>query len=171
MTFGIQRRGWFVGDHNFRLANQRPRCSYSLLLADTELKRLPLIEGRIQIKMREQTCSFIVQGQACNHCTRFPLRREAARQQHIVDNRQVRDEIELLEDETNVVGTKPITRCRVQCRQIVTQKAQATALRHQYPTEQTEQRTLAATAGAMHEDALTGLNLKVRYIETRIAPR
>ena len=58
LTPGIERRGWFVSDQDFRLADQRSCRGNTLLLADREFRGGSAEQGRFEVERGEQTPGF-----------------------------------------------------------------------------------------------------------------
>ena len=82
--------------------------------------------------------------------------REPAGQQHVLHHRQIRDEIELLKDEADVLDAKPVT--PFERRELGAEDADAALLRRQDSGEQRQQRALAAAARAEEEYALARID-------------
>ena len=80
-------------------------------------------------------------------------RGKGAGQQHVVDRRQPGQQVELLEQETDVVGAEAVAGAAGEARDVGAEKFDAAGLRQGDAAEQAEQGAFAAAAGAVQEDA------------------
>jgi hypothetical protein len=80
--------------------------------------------------------------------------RESARQSYVLHHRQIRDEVEHLEDEADVVGSKAIAFRAAQSAEAVAQNLYRSFARCNYSGQKTEKRGLAAAARASQEYTL-----------------
>ena len=88
---GIERRGDLVEEHDVRLHHQRPRDRDALLLAARELVRM-LLRLLLQPHLRQQLVGARL-GVLAAHLADAPRR-----ERDVVQHRQVREQVELLED-------------------------------------------------------------------------
>jgi hypothetical protein len=84
-------------------------------------------------------------------------RAQARRQQHVVEHRQIGQQVELLEDDAHQVGAARVARAGRQARPVLPEQAHAAGARQQHPGHQAQQRALAAAAGPVDEDRASGL--------------
>ena len=104
-------------------------------------------------------CAEIRDGRTMSFdCALCAPRREPAGQEHVLNHREVRDQIELLEDEADVLDAKPVA--PAQRRKLGAEDTDAPFLRGQDSGEQGKQRALAAAARTEEEYALARLDLK-----------
>jgi hypothetical protein len=73
LAFGIERRGRFVGDQDFRPADQRARGGDALLLADRQLAGRLVPEVGVEVEVAQQAFSLGAR------CRRRPARGGAVR--------------------------------------------------------------------------------------------
>jgi hypothetical protein len=94
--------------------------------------------------------------------------RELARQQHVVEDGKIRQQVELLEDETDVIHPEAIPpRCR-EAVQGLAQDFHGAGLRHDDAADGRQQRALAAAAGAADENMFTSSDLEMRQGQCRV---
>jgi hypothetical protein len=94
--FGIERACWLIANKESWLVNQRTRNRYALLLPARQFQR-PTLAATFEPKRREEFVRF-----ANRRTHRFALQNE--RHGDILGDRELRHEIELLKDETDVVS-------------------------------------------------------------------
>ena len=80
-----------------------------------------------------------------------PHRREAARQRHVVEHMQVRQQVELLEDVAHVVGAERIAPRPRQRRPGRSEQTHSAFMRQEHSGQQSQQRALAAAAGTVEK--------------------
>ncbi len=98
-------------------------------------------------------------------------RREPQRQQDVLQDRQIRQQIELLENVADVIGAPSVTAGSRERRYDGVAKRHCAALRAKYAREQPEQRRLAAAAWAMQEHMLAGIEVKRGDVQDGFLPR
>src|SRR5690606_7949546 len=103
-------------------------------------------------------------------CAFTPHGRKAAWQQYILQHGQMREQIELLENETDVIDTKTIAGPSIQCGQIGAENAHLSALGRQHAAQQSQQGTFTATAGTIQKQALATGEVKARDIQAKCLP-
>ena len=101
---GIERRGDLVEEHDVRLHHQRPRDRDTLLLAAGELMRM-LLGLRLEPDLREQHVGAGL-GVLATELANAPRR-----ERHVVQHRQMREQVELLEDHPDPLPDTPTRRC------------------------------------------------------------
>ena len=149
----VQRRSRLVRDHEFRRAQQRARRRHPLLLAHRQRVGTPPPQVCLQAHALQQR---LRRSRGRPRTARRPQAREAAGQQHIFEHRQVRQQVELLEDHADVVGSPCVTRTGWQHCPRLAQQRHAALLRLQHTGHQPEQRALATAAGAVQEKCAAG---------------
>jgi hypothetical protein len=165
LPVGIERRGRLVGDHQFRRADQGARRRHPLLLADRQLGHRPPPKRLVEVELGQQPLRLGGEARRARQRPGTPSGREAARQQHVVLHRQVRDQVELLEDEAGVVDTEAVALAGGQAGQLGAQDPDRAGLRQQHAAEQRQQRALAAAAVAVHEHRLAGDDAEAADVE------
>ena len=97
-------------------------------------------------------------------------RRKPARQEHVVDQRQIGDEVEHLEHEADMVGAEGIARRTAQRGDLGTQDRDRSGLGLDDPAQQVEQRRLAAAARPADEQLLAAIDDEFGNIEDQRIP-
>ena len=132
-------------------AEQRARRRDALLLADRQCSRAPIPQLAPKTRALEQPTGLFPRRRRAPHA-----RRKTAGQQHVVEHREVGQQVELLEDVADVVGPDVIARDGGQRRPVPSQQSYGTRARQEDPGHQRQQRALAAAAGAAQEQPLAG---------------
>ena len=161
-----RRRGGFVGDHQFRLADQGTGGGDALLRADGEFAGRA--SGQIGIAQPQGT----EQGQGRTLRIAMPRRgalaaqrREPAGQQDVVQDREKGQQIELLEEKTRVVDAKTVTPGGGERSQVLTEQPYLAATGALHAAEQAEQGGLAAARRAFEKQCLAGCQLEVPDVQ------
>ncbi|MNZ80420.1 hypothetical protein D3C78_990520 [compost metagenome] len=162
---GVQRRGRFVGDHQFRLADQRAGGGDALLLADRQLVGTPGVQLGAEAEVLEQG------GGRRGHAAMALARalgaqgREAAGQLDVGAHAEKRQQVELLEDVAAVVDAEAVAGAGRQRGQLLAEQAHAAALGQLHAAEQAEQGGLAAAAGTLEKQAFAALQAQVGDVQ------
>src|SRR5450830_448931 len=132
----VQGRGGLVGDHQFRLADQRTGGGHPLLLADGQrvgaaLQQILVLQAPVR--------------------TQFG---KVARQLDVFAHRQERQQVELLEDVAGVVDAKTVAGAGREVGQLLAEQANAAPAGFLHAAQQAEQGGLAAATGALEEQGL-----------------
>jgi hypothetical protein len=90
---------------------------------------------------------------------------ETERQEHVVEDRQVGQEVEHLEDDAEVLDPEAIARRRRQSREVGTENADGAFARGEHAAQQAQQGGLAATARAGDEQGLPARNIESLHHE------
>ncbi len=162
---GIQCRGRLIGDDQLGRTDKRPCRSYALLLSDTQFIHGTTSQRRgVQPQGSQQMLSF---GTRRMPCTGLPgtTRGETATKQYVVDQAEIRQQIELLKNIADVIGTKAIAPGRPQRRKRSPQRVHAALDRCQHTGQQAQQGALAAAAGAADEYTLTTRHFKIGQVQ------
>lgn len=129
-SVGVERGGGLVSNYELGRTDQRACGSHALLLAYAELahratqqRRIADVELSKQPYCLESRCRIATGRAATSQLG------ETARQQYVLDDRQIRDQIEHLKDVTDVIGTEPITRRAGLRSEIASENAHRTFLR------------------------------------------
>ncbi len=152
---GIERRGRFIGDHQFRLADQRTSRGDPLLLADGERVGAALEQRRGQPEMLEQPACGLLRTAVSTAGTLPAQAREAAGQGDVGAYREERQEVELLEDEAGVIDPPAVAGCGAEAGQVAAEQADVPAVGHMHATDQAQQRALAAARRAFEKHPFT----------------
>src|SRR5450830_831519 len=151
----VQGRGGLVGDHQFRLADQRTGGGHPLLLADGQRVGAALQQILVlQAQVREQARGGLVDTAVA---LLGPLRTQfgkVARQLDVFAHRQERQQVELLEDVAGVVDAKTVAGAGREVGQLLAEQANAAPAGCLHAAQQAEQGGLAAAAGALEEQGL-----------------
>ena len=159
---GIQGGGGLVGDDQGRLAEQGPGGGHPLLLAERQLPGRQGRGGRVQSQASQQRLGggpalLVVAGAFA--LTASPGK--AGTEADIIHRIQVRQQIEGLEDDANMVRPKGVpTPLRQGGKRFACHPDMAVPGRTN-TGYQRQQGTFAAAAGAMEQHSLTGLQGKV----------
>jgi hypothetical protein len=117
----VKRRGGLVGDDQLRTADQRPRRGDALLLADAEVGRGVMGQlRRVETKALQETLRLVLRRTVARR-PRRTLPREAQGQHDVVEDRAVRQQVEHLKDDAEVLGAEVIAPGIGEPRQIGTQ--------------------------------------------------
>ena len=112
------------------------------------------------VEMTQQSYRFLFQAvRLCQHLV-LALVGETAWQGHVLDHGQVRDQVEHLENETDMMRAKVITLRTAECTQLLPQHLQHTGLGQGDAGEQVQQGRLAAAAGATQKYAFAMIDLQ-----------
>ena len=103
--------------------------------------------------MRRQPFKFLAHRRAGGGDARPPRCRKPAGEQDVVAPRKIGNEIELLEDKAEVVGPMAVARRLSQCGKIGAKHLHPPRFGRHHAANQRQQRTLAAAARAMQNDA------------------
>jgi hypothetical protein len=161
LTRRIERGGRLVGDDDFRTADQRARGGDALLLADRQFRRRFVPQRRCEVEMRKQPRSFVTR-----RVDAFPAsRRKGAGQKHVVEGRQPGQQVELLKDETDMVGAKGIARPPRERRDVAAEQLDAALLRHGHAADQIEQRAFPGTRRSVQEHPFARCKQKLRNLD------
>src|SRR5450830_656243 len=151
----VQGRGGLVGDHQFRLADQRTGGGHPLLLADGQRVGAALQQILVlQAQVREQARGGLVDTAVA---LLGPLRTQfgkVARQLDVFAHRQERQQVELLEDVAGVVDAKTVAGAGREVGQLLAEQANAAPAGFLHAAQQAEQGGLAAATGALEEQGL-----------------
>ncbi len=111
LPVAVERRGRLVGDDQLRPADQRARRGDALLLADAEVRgRSARKLGGVEPEaLRAGARASSSAGPLRAARSRRP-RRKAQRQQHVVEDRAVGQQVEHLEDDAEVLGAEAVAR-------------------------------------------------------------
>src|SRR5690606_23455643 len=150
----IQRRGGLVGDHQFRLADQRAGGGDPLLLADRQGIGAALQQLGLQAQVLQQLGGGVVDAAVALAGAAGAAFREAAGQLDVFPDGQEGQQVELLEDVAGMVDAEAVAGAGRHLRQLLAKQLQAAAAGLLYAAEQTEQCGLAAAAGPLEEQAL-----------------
>src|SRR5581483_3136047 len=148
----IQRGSGFIGDEDFRASDQSAGGRDTLLLTDRKLGHLSIQEVRSpQAESFQQAQRFGGRGEIRQAP---PARRgELQRQQDVLPHSEIRDQVEHLENETQVLAPEAIASTRIEARQSGSEQGHGPRERRQHAANETEQRALAAAARALQEHA------------------
>ena len=154
----VQGRGWFVGNHQLRLADQGAGGGHPLLLADGQRIGASFKQiGLIQAQVGEQDDRGLVDAAMA---LAGPLRtqaREMAGQLYVLAHREKRQQVELLEDIAGMVNSEAVAGTGGKLAEVLAEHLNVTALRFLHAAEQAQQGGLATAAGALEEQALPTL--------------
>jgi hypothetical protein len=115
----IQRRGRLVRHHDLRRPDQGAGGGHALLLAYAQ-RRCRLVCEHIGVEPQagQQPARLRLGRPGARH-TSVPSFGEAQRQQHVVQDRQIGQQIEHLEDDAEVLGPEAIAPHRRHAREVV----------------------------------------------------
>ena len=154
LAVAVERRGRLVGHDQLRRADQRAGGGNALLLADAQ------VGGRAaarQVRLEAEAASADARprprpvpwpSRACG------VGREAQRQQHVVDDRAVGQQVEHLEDDAEVLGAEAVAGRGGQPGDVGAEDLDASRLRRDDAAKQAEEGRLAAARRADQQDAL-----------------
>ena len=137
---GVECRGGLVSDHQWRRADQRPRGGNPLLLADAEGMDGAMQRVVRQLQLRQQTARLLL---------RTPLQagpfggRKGEGSGHVVLHREKGQQIELLEDITQIGRPEVVTGTAREPGQWLAQHLQGAVVGGLDPGQQPEQGRLA----------------------------
>ena len=160
LQIGIKRRSRLVGNDQTRPANQRARRRHTLLLPNRQrgcgtMKKL----GR-KVEMLGKAAHFIFRCPSCALQALTPGGGKTTGQQDVVLSRQVRQEVEKLKDEADVISTKTISCRRGEHAKRLPEHRDMSCTRRQHASDQRKQRAFAAPARPLKENPLTGGELE-----------
>lgn len=105
---GIERRGWLVSEKDLRAADQCSGNGGPLLLTNAQLHYRRRVQVVAEIQRSQQAPGCGLGTTASSGSLGFP-RGEGTRQGYVLQGRQIRKEVELLENDAHMVGSEPIT--------------------------------------------------------------
>ena len=151
----IERGGRFVGDEQFRPADEAARQGDALLLTHRQFRdvaRTP--RGGVETQRFQKARSLGERATRQAGRARRATRREAQRQQHIVENGEIGEQIEELKHEADVIGAQTIAARAAGEGEILAEEFDAAGSWRQDTGDEIQQRALAAAAGALQEHTL-----------------
>ena len=160
----IERGGRFIREDNLRPANQRPRCRDSLLLPDTQMHRRGIAYRRRQIEPRNQ-----FRGDGCRLGARMLLSYgKITRELDIALSAQMRQQVELLKDHTEMIGTKPVFFNRGKCVEPGTEDVDFAPVGCEDTAQQIQECTFSAPAAAVNEHVFGCRDIECGDIDQRM---
>ena len=156
-AFRIEIAGWFVGQQQGRAQDQRARNRRALHLPTRQLRRT-MVHAISETDARQQ---FL---RTCRH-VRLWLARETQRQQHILKHGEARQQVETLEDETDLAVAHGTDRFIVQRRHLDTVEHIRARVRLVEAAEHVQQRRLARARGTGDRDEFARSNMQRHAVE------
>ena len=108
LPFRVQRRGRFVSDDDLGAGRSAPVPPRPAAAGRRSARRRACQQHSSRSRCRQQALRLAAAERGCRRPEMRAGPDEAAGQEHVVDHREVGNEVELLKDETDVVGTKAV---------------------------------------------------------------
>ena len=149
--FAIQVPGRLVGKNQIRPHGERPRHRNTLLLSSTQFARL-VVQPFAQAKTLKQICRLVLLVLSIGSVERH-------RQLHILDGIQIRNEIEALEQKTDLLVAQSRPLIDADLVQRLPVKQNAAGRRRKHPADHRKQRRLSASTWTDDGDELTSIDI------------
>jgi hypothetical protein len=146
---GVQRGRGFVGDDQLGLPDQSSRGGNPLLLANAEIEDALIEESSDTEAVRHVVCC-LPEAPIPEPCHPSPVK--PAREGDIVGDAQIRNQIEHLKDESDVLSPESVPLRSGQQSQILTEHIHHTGLSREHARKNTEKRSLAGAARSVQKD-------------------
>src|SRR6202521_2866801 len=142
---GVEVAGGLVGKHDFGIVNEGAGDAHALLLASG--------------KLRGQVFGAVFEADAIERFEGFLFVRHAVEvlgQHDVLDGGEIRNHVEVLEDEADGFGADAVEFSGAEVRDVLPVKPDFTAAGAVEASDEIDQGALAGTGGAHHRDPLTG---------------
>lgn len=155
---GIEGGGGFIGDDQRRGADDGSGDGDALLLSDGEMG-YGSVEVAVDVEATRQAFDFA--GERRRGDTGSACRVEVAGQGDILFDREVGDEIEALEDVSDLRAAQRVAGGCGEVGEVLAQDVDASLLRHEHSGDEGEERGLAAAGWPVEKAAMTCLDAKL----------